>query len=284
MHLMLILAAIALAILSRLIAKHRPVAPAHRWTAALGPFLFAPLLLLCTVVAVFCMGREGHMLGLSVGSLGWVLAVGSLTLAGGMLLRLGGQVGRSRRTLQTLPFVETHGLAARLLDTPALFAAQVGFWQPELVVSRGLLETLSAEQVAAVLAHEQAHTHYRDTFWFFWLGWLRGLTAWLPHTEALWQELLRLRELRADRWAAQHVDPLLLAESLVQVVRSPLTEVDFPCAAFGEAASPCRLAERIEALLPDAEGSLAGSIERDRLPWLWLLASGLPLCTLLIHH
>jgi len=284
MHLMLILGAIALAVLSRLFAKHLPVAPSQRWTAALGSFLFAPLLLLCTVIAVFCMGREGHMLGLPVGALGWVLAVGSLTLAGGMLLRLGWQVGRSRQSLHPLPMVKIDSATARLLDTPALFAAQVGFWRPELVVSRGLLDTLSAEQVAAVLAHEQAHTHYRDTFWFFWLGWLRDLTAWLPHTEALWQELLRLRELRADRWAAQQVDPLLLAESLVQVVKSPLTTVDFPCAAFGEAASPCRLTERIEALLPDADGGLASLGEGDRLPWLWLLPSMLPLCTLLMHH
>ncbi|MFQ3618221.1 MAG: M56 family metallopeptidase [Cyanobacteriota bacterium] len=284
MHLMLILGAIALAVLSRLVAKHWPVAPAHRWTAALGPFLFAPLLLLCTVIAVFCMGREGHMLGLSVGALGWVLAVGSLTVAGGLLLRLGWQVGRSRQSLQSLPVVEIGSATARLLDTPALFAAQIGFWQPELVVSRGLLDTLSVERIAAVLAHEQAHTHYRDTFWFFWLGWLRGLTAWLPHTEALWQELLRLRELRADRWAAQQVDPLLLAESLVQVVKSPLTKVDFPYTAFGEAVPPCRLTERIEALLPDADGELASLVEGDRLPWFWLLAACLPLCTLLIHH
>lgn len=284
MHLMLILGAIALAVLSRLIAKYQPVAPAHRWTAALGPFLFAPLLLLCTVVAVFCMGREGHMLGLSVGSVGWVLAVGSLTLAVGMLLWLGWQVRRSRQSLHPLPVVKISSITARLLDTPALFAAQVGFWQPELVVSRGLLDTLSADQVAAVLAHEQAHTYYRDTFWFFWLGWLRGLTAWLPHTEALWQELLRLRELRADRWATRYVDPLLLAESLVQVVKSPLTVVDFPCAAFGEAASPCRLMERVEALLPDAEGELASSVESDRLPWFWLFAACIPLGTLLVHH
>ncbi|GAB4457671.1 MAG: M56 family metallopeptidase [Elainellaceae cyanobacterium] len=284
MHLMLIVGAIALAVLSRLVAKHLPVAPAQRWTAALGPFLFAPLLLLCTVVAVFCMGSKGHMLGRAVGALGWVLAVGSLVVLGGMLLRLGWQIERSRRTLQTLPFVEAHGIAARLLDTPALFAAQVGFWQPELVVSRGLLETLSAEQVAAVLAHEQAHTYYRDTFWFFWLGWLRCVTDWLPHTEALWQELLRLRELRADRWAARQVDPLLLAESLVQVVRSPLTVENFPGVAFGDASCPGRLSERIEALLPDADGEFAKSLESDRLPWLWLLASCLPLCTLLIHH
>jgi Zn-dependent protease with chaperone function len=50
------------------------------------------------------------------------------------------------------------------------------------------------------LAHEQAHAHYRDTFWFFWLN---VLTSWLPHTEALWQEILFLREIRADEKAKE---------------------------------------------------------------------------------
>ena len=55
-------------------------------------------------------------------------------------------------------------------------------------------------------------------FGFFWWGWLRRLTEWLPHSKELWQELLLLRELRADQWAAQQVDPLVLAESLLLMV------------------------------------------------------------------
>ncbi|GAB4148583.1 MAG: M56 family metallopeptidase [Cyanobacteria bacterium J069] len=290
MHLMLIMGAIALAILSRLVAKYRPVTPAQRWTAALGPFLFAPLLLICTVGAVFCMGREGHMLGLPVGSMGWGLAAAFLLLLAVALLYWGWQIWRSRRALRALPLVDINSLTAHLLDTPALFAAQVGFWQPHLVVSQGLLETLPVEQVAAVLAHEQAHAYYRDTFWFFWLGWLRQVTAWLPHTEALWQELLLWRELRADRWAAQRVDPLLLAEALVQVVKSPLKSPDLPCAAFGDASSHSRLAERVEALIPTVENTAMLNVPGQsppieaRLPWPWLLAACLPLCSLLAHH
>jgi Zn-dependent protease with chaperone function len=98
------------------------------------------------------------------------------------------------------------------------FAAQVGVWKPQLVVCRGLLEQLDEEHLRAVLAHEEAHRHYGDTLWMFAVGWLRHLSGWLPNTEVLWQELLTLRELRADRWAAQRVDPLVLGEALVQVV------------------------------------------------------------------
>jgi Zn-dependent protease with chaperone function len=108
---------------------------------------------------------------------------------------------------------------AKILEIPALFAAQVGFWDSQLVLSRRLVDTLPPEHLAAVLYHEQAHVYYRDTFWFFWLGCGRHIAPWLPHTEALWQELLLLRELRADRWALNHTDGLLLAEALVALVQ-----------------------------------------------------------------
>ena len=85
-----------------------------------------------------------------------------------------------------------------------------------------MLDALDRPHLDAVLAHEQAHVYYRDTFWFFWLGWIRSFTIWLPNTEAVWQELLLLRELRADRQATEQVDFLLLAESLLIVAQNPL--------------------------------------------------------------
>jgi Zn-dependent protease with chaperone function len=93
------------------------------------------------------------------------------------------------------------GEHSRVLDNPIPFSALIGFWQPELIVSQGLLNTLDQDHLEAVFKHEQGHYYYRDTFWFFWLGWVRSISAWLPNTEALWQELLLLREMRADRWA-----------------------------------------------------------------------------------
>jgi Zn-dependent protease with chaperone function len=148
------------------------------------------------------------------------------------------------------------------------------------MVSQGLLQSLTEEQLQAVLTHEHAHLHYRDTFWFFWLGWVNRLTAWLPNSTLLWQELLLLRELRADRWAAQHVDSLVLAETLLQVVRSPLAPHpnEFLWVAFEEAALGDRLEQRIDALLSP------GSPSNCQLHhWLWLALGLIPLLTLPLH-
>jgi Zn-dependent protease with chaperone function len=244
------------------------------------------MLLFTTAISVLCMGTEGQMLGLPVGSVGYALAIGFLSWAGGLLLKSFVQGWRSVQQLQAYPQIELNGVKARLLKSPILFAAQVGFWQPQLVVSQGLLDTLSPEQLTAVLTHEQAHFHHRDTFWFLGLGWFRQMTDWLPRTDLLWQELLLLRELRADRWAAQRVDPLLLAESLLLVVQHPIADAGQhseqcmiqPYAAFGTASSLDRLEERIEALLDESELPCS-----QRFTWLGLLFSFIPLLTMLFH-
>lgn len=252
-----------------------------RWQRALMAFLLPPLLLLSTAIAILSMGHEGRMLDLPVGWGGCALALSFLGFAVVLWLWRVGQGWRAVQQTQTYPQITLNGTVGRILDTPALFAAQVGLWRSTLVVSRGLLNTLNTEQLEAVLAHEQAHLHYRDTFWFFWLGWIRHLTAWLPQTEPLWQELLLLRELRADRWAAQRVDALLLAESLLLVVRSSLSPAHSPeySVALGAASTVERLEERIEALLAEPLPSYTHQ------PWRWIgLGAGfVPFLTVLLH-
>ena len=149
-----------------------------------------------------------------------------------------------------------------------------------------MLDHLDSDHLAAVLAHEAGHGHYRDTFWFFWLGGLRRLTIWLPNTEALWQELLLLREIRADRWAARSVDTLVLAESLMSVITAPLMAPESVCASFSCAAPRSRLAQRIDALL-EADTLTASGISMFKiLPWQWAaIAFALtPLLTIPFHY
>ncbi|MGB7416004.1 MAG: M56 family metallopeptidase, partial [Thermosynechococcaceae cyanobacterium] len=147
-----------------------------------------------------------------------------------------------------------------------------------LVVSQGLLDVLTPEQATAVLVHEQAHRHYRDTFWFFWLGWIYQWTRWLPRSEALWQDLLMLRELRADDWAGQRVDRLLLAESLLMMVQSPLWS-DL-CAPFSPVMPKSRLEERIDALLSDPKEIPSLKLQS----WSWFLWVLLPLLIVPFHY
>ncbi len=230
----------------------------QRWSHTLTLFLFPPLFLVMTAIAVLCMGPSGQMLGHWEGGFSYDLALGFVLWAIATGGSLAWQAYQSVQRIQACPQIEVQGQKVRLLDTSLPYSAQIGWWRSQLVVSRGLLTHLDAEHLTAVLTHEHAHAHYRDPFWFFALGWLRRVTAWLPGTETLWQDLLMLRELRADRYAAQFVDPLVLAESLLTVVSvaaghsQPLAaEVSQPetCAAFGWVGACDRLTERIDAIL-----------------------------------
>ncbi len=300
MHVHMIVVAIAITLLMRLLSS-AVVSPSQpftrnwqcRWTRAVSAFVVPPLFLLMTATAVVIMGYsschkwEGY---LTYGaSLCFVL------LAITLWLHLSWRAFTSERAARnySLQMLQTPlgPVASRLIDVPLAFSAQVGLFAPELVVSRGLIDHLDTEHLAAVLAHEKAHEYYRDTFWFLWLGGLRRLTLWLPGTENLWQELLLLREIRADRWAAHAVDTLVLAEALLSVVSMPLTlgGVELPnavYAGFSCPVSPSRLSQRIDALL-SVENAESTAESSDRLfsqQWISMASVLTPLLTIPFHH
>ena len=281
MHLIMILFTLAIAWILRLRATtDSALGWAERWRRSLFFFLFSPLLLLMTAMAVICMGFRGEMLGIEASWLSYCLALGFVILAALFWLKLAYQGCLSRQKIRTYTEQSVAGKTARIFTHDFPYSAQIGFWDSELVVSEGLLHTLDPEHLTAVLAHEQAHKYYRDTFWFFWLGWLRSFTCWLPQTESLWQELLLLREIRADRKAAETVEPLLLAESLLMMAQAPLRQVELVAAAFSCTTPRNRLVERIELLLEDRE------LTRSTNWWSlsWLVLSVIPLLTVPFHY
>lgn len=281
MHLIMLLSGLGLAWCLRCSGLSQERAEwSERWQHALIEFLFPPLLLLTTAIAVLWMGPYGQMVWAGEGWLSFGLASGFLTVAVAWWLKLFGEGQITLQQVRSQPRTEIKGRSFRFLDLPTPYSAQVGFWQPELVISRGLLEILDNDHLEAVLLHEQAHHFYRDTFWFFWLGWIRRLTAWLPQNECIWQELLVLREMRADQWAAQYTDNLLLAETLLLVVRtSPELPENF-CAAFSCIAVNDRLSQRIEALLVEEKPVSQPS----GWAWVWLLFALLPLLAIPLHN
>ncbi len=279
MHLVMILVALASAWLLRCTWSEPSGNWTTRWQRSLLLFLLPPLLLLMTALAVLCMGPQGQMIGLHTDWFSYCLAFAYVAMSIFFGFKLAVEGWQSLQHIRNYPQIDLEGTPIHLVDNPVLFSAQIGFWQPSLVVTEGLLQALKPEHLEAVLTHEQAHHYYRDTFWFFWLGWVRRCTAWLPNTEALWQELLVLRELRADRWAAERVDCLLLAESLLMVASAPMMASESFCAAFSCAAPRNRLEERIEALLGDPESATPSS------SWTWslVLLALLPLIAVPFH-
>ncbi len=278
MHLLIIFAALIVACIIRYQWTQNIVRWNERWHKTLFFFLFPPLLIFTTTFALLFMGPQGTMGGLRTGCYGYGIALLGIGFAAIVCVKQAWKGWLSVKSTRDCPQVNVGGKKVRLLSTGALFAGQIGFLKPELVLSSGLLQTLSSNHLETVLAHEQGHYYYRDTFWFFWLGWIRECSIWLPNTEALWEELITLRELRADAHAVTSVDPLLLAESLLIVVSNPPISSEVLCAAL-TSPSENRLEERVEALLSQPEPT--PKLEFTSLKW--LLWTFIPLITIIFH-
>ncbi|NRB06042.1 MAG: M56 family metallopeptidase [Richelia sp.] len=278
MHLVMILVAVIIACWIRNQGYQPQGSWIIRWQRSLFLFLFPPLLILMTAVALVSMGPQGRMGQWQVSWSGYVFALIWLLLFTCVFIRLAWQGWQSLNSTRKCSQIALDGKPTRLLPTSAIFAGQIGFWHPELVISQGMINALSPEHLQTVIAHEQGHYHYHDTFWFFWLGWIRCCTRWLPNTESLWQELLILREIRADAHAALQVDPLLLAESLLLVVSETFDTSNIVCAALGSSGSD-RLEQRIDALLSPTSSQFRIGWESWQ-KFLWVL---LPLATVIFH-
>lgn len=280
MHTVMILGAIGLAWGLRLALPEFTGNWRQKWHRALFFYLLPPLMLIMTALAVLCMGSGGKMFGLQASWLGYWLAFAFVFLAILLAVRLAYQVWQSQQQILTYPQQIINHQKVHIVANSLPYSAQIGWWQPKLVITQGLLDILDQEHLEAVLAHEQAHLDYRDPFWFLWLGWLRSFTAWLPQTEILWQELLLLREMRADRQAAQQVDPLILAESLLMVAKAPMLTTASFCVPLYSPLESNRLAQRIDALITD---SPAPDIAHQ-WHWSWLLLVLLPWITVPFHY
>ena len=121
-------------------------------------------------------------------------------------------------------------------------------------------------------------------FIFFWLGWLKTISSWLPNTNMIWEELLLLREIRADKEAIKNIDPLVLAESLIIVARkmnlvAKNNSTSFVEVCFHDMNTNSRLEKRIKALFEMSE-----DLENDNSHINYLLLVLLPLLSIPFHN
>jgi Zn-dependent protease with chaperone function len=129
------------------------------------------------------------------------------------------------------------GLGSRVvvIDDPYPFSFTYGLRSPRVAVSRVLVETLSPDQVAAVLHHERYHLRNRDTLKMVVARAASVAFFFLPALPHLRTRYLAGRELAADRAALDTVGTRPLAGALFQVLESSTPSNFGAAAALGGA-------------------------------------------------
>jgi len=130
------------------------------------------------------------------------------------------------------------------LATPIAF----GWLHPEICLPLRVGE-LSEASLQAMLAHEVAHLRRHDPAWMWLAAGLQALFPWQPLLLVVARRWARLVELRCDAIAAAHSSPTAVARCLLDVAEWLRPRAPTPLVAFGMAARPSALRERIEAAL-----------------------------------
>jgi beta-lactamase regulating signal transducer with metallopeptidase domain len=124
----------------------------------------------------------------------------------------------------------------------------VAILRGEICLPRAALSSLGPREQEAVLAHETAHLLRGDPLWLWLASALAAVFFFQPLLRLAVRGLRDTAEYRCDAWAAERVDPLVLARSLVDVAGWSNGRVALlPVPAI--AGDGSRLAGRVERLL-----------------------------------
>lgn len=114
-----------------------------------------------------------------------------------------------------------------VVDAQEQIAVTIGLLRPSVVISTGLVASLSNTELRAVLAHEQAHAHRKDPLRAL-LGRMFAAHLWLaPAAHDLQLRARRDYELAADRHAAHRCGRRALAGALLRVTSPPAVVSEF---------------------------------------------------------
>jgi beta-lactamase regulating signal transducer with metallopeptidase domain len=175
---------------------------------------------------------------------------------------------RARAWTATAARLATGGIGIPMFRIEAAqpVLALVGILRPRLILTRGLIDALTAEELAASLAHEIGHHHARDNLQRLAMIGAPDVLRWLPGARHLERQWAAAAEHRADAAAADangRSARLALASALVKVARrmpapAPLTEPISTLVGGGEIAS------RVRWLIDDGPRPRQGRLHRLR--------------------
>ena len=147
------------------------------------------------------------------------------------------------------------GAPAFAVDTSFPIVAVVGLWRPRLIIARSVLATCTADELQAVLAHEQGHLNRRDNLRRLALTATPDVLAWLPISARMFAAWYDAAEEAADDEAerAHQGGRLHLASALLKVARLAAGTNPPPMVPAAALYTGSNLESRVRRLLAPAE-------------------------------
>jgi Zn-dependent protease with chaperone function len=138
-------------------------------------------------------------------------------------LEIGAQPAPPESVREVEKVCRRHGISVGLVVSDYPFSFVWGYLRSKLVVSTGLLNALTKEELVAVLEHEAAHHARRDNLLKWALTICRYATPAFPMTAMLYRWLNEEIEMVCDEIAVRRsASPIDLAEALVRLKRLTL--------------------------------------------------------------
>jgi beta-lactamase regulating signal transducer with metallopeptidase domain len=138
----------------------------------------------------------------------------------------------------------SNGRVVQVAD-PSPYAFTYGIWRPRIVVSTGLAEVATPDELVAVLCHENHHRRQRDPLKVLALRTWASAFFLIPLVGAVLQRVLDRQELKADRAALRDCGVAPVAGALLKAAGEPTVAPGTALAAMG---GPTLLEARITQL------------------------------------
>lgn len=155
-------------------------------------------------------------------------------------LELGGEPAAPERLRQVEAACWQYGMEVGLVVSRYPFSFVWGYLRSKLIISTGLLNALTSEELSGLLEHEAAHHARRDNLLKWALMGCRYSSPAFPLTGLLYRWWNEQVEMICDEVAARHTKaPIEIAGALVRLKRlalAPMVRVSQPTASdfFGE--------------------------------------------------
>ena len=90
-----------------------------------------------------------------------------------------------------------------VISHPAPMAITMGFMQPKIVISTGLINLLTNDELKAVIAHEMYHKENRDPLKDIFISLCASTIGYIPILKWFNQQYRIIQELLADEFAIE---------------------------------------------------------------------------------